>query len=43
MACPMGWQGEFADKPGVLKLAPGESRDFVWRATPHFIPTAASG
>ena len=43
MASPMGWQGEFADKPGVLKLAPGESRDFVWRATPHFIPTAASG
>lgn len=41
MASPVGWQGEFAEKPGVLKLAPGASRDFVWRATPHFIPTAA--
>ena len=33
MASPAGWQGEFADKPGILTLAPGESRDFVWRAT----------
>ncbi|WP_199089981.1 aldose 1-epimerase family protein [Bosea sp. ASV33] len=33
MASPAGWQGEIADKPGILKLAPGESRDFVWRAT----------
>lgn len=41
MASPVGWQGEFAEKPGVLRLAPGTSRDFVWRATPHFIPTAA--
>lgn len=41
MASPIGWQGEFAEKPGVLKLAPGASRDFVWRATPHFIPTAS--
>ena len=40
MASPVGWQGEFAQKPGILTLAPGESRDFVWRATPHFIPTA---
>ncbi len=40
MASPAGWQGEFAEKPGILKLAPGESRDFVWHATPHFIPTA---
>lgn len=41
MASPIGWQGEFAEKPGILKLAPGESRDFVWRVTPHFIPTAS--
>lgn len=41
MASPIGWQGEFADKPGVLKLASGTSRDFVWRAAPHFIPTAS--
>lgn len=33
MASPIGWQGEIADKPGILRLAPGESRDFVWRAT----------
>lgn len=33
MASPTGWQGEIAEKPGILKLAPGESRDFVWRAT----------
>lgn len=40
MASPAGWQGEFAEKPGILTLAPGESRDVVWRATPHFIPKA---
>lgn len=33
MASPIGWQGEIAEKPGILKLMPGESRDFVWRAT----------
>lgn len=33
MASPIGWQGEFADKPGILRLAPGESRDFVWRVS----------
>jgi len=33
MASPAGWQGEIADKPGILKLMPGESRDFVWSAT----------
>lgn len=33
MASPAGWQGEIAEKPGILKLMPGESRDFVWRAT----------
>ena len=33
MASPAGWQGEIAEKPGILTLAPGESRDFVWRVT----------
>lgn len=33
MASPAGWQGEIAEKPGILMLAPGESRDFIWRAT----------
>jgi galactose mutarotase-like enzyme len=31
MASPVGWDGEFTDKPGIMVLAPGESRDFVWR------------
>jgi len=30
MASPVGWDGEIADKPGVLLLPPGESRDFTW-------------
>jgi galactose mutarotase-like enzyme len=30
MASPVGWDGEIADKPGILLLPPGESRDFVW-------------
>jgi len=29
---PEGWQGAFDDKPGILHLAPGERRDFLWRA-----------
>jgi len=33
MASPIGWQGEIAHKPGILTLAPGESRDFIWRVT----------
>lgn len=33
MASPAGWQGEFAAKPGILTLAPGESSDFTWRVT----------
>lgn len=32
-ASPLGWQGEFADKPGLMHLAPGESRRFVWSVT----------
>ena len=33
MASPVGWDSEFADKPGLLLLPPGESRDFVWSVT----------
>ncbi|GGE00154.1 aldose 1-epimerase [Aureimonas endophytica] len=31
MASPVGWDGEIAEKPGFLRLSPGDSRDFVWR------------
>jgi galactose mutarotase-like enzyme len=33
MASPVGWDGEITDKPGILLLPPGESRDFTWRVT----------
>lgn len=33
MASPVGWDGDIADKPGILLLPPGESRDFIWRAS----------
>lgn len=33
MASPVGWDGEFGDKPGILTLLPGETRDFIWRVT----------
>lgn len=33
MASPVGWAGEFADKPGILRLPPGESRAFAWHVT----------
>jgi galactose mutarotase-like enzyme len=33
MASPVGWQGEFSDKPGLMHLAPGESRDLLWTVT----------
>jgi galactose mutarotase-like enzyme len=33
MASPVGWDGKITDKPGILLLPPGESRDFTWRAT----------
>lgn len=32
-ASPLGWQGEFAQKPGLMHLAPGESRELVWSVT----------
>jgi galactose mutarotase-like enzyme len=31
MASPVGWDGDILDKPGILLLPPGESRDFTWR------------
>lgn len=31
MASPIGWDGDFTDKPGLLHLQPGESRDMIWR------------
>ncbi|ESR23191.1 aldose 1-epimerase family protein [Lutibaculum baratangense] len=33
MASPVDWDGEFAEKPGILIVPPGASRDFVWRVT----------
>ena len=33
MASPVGWDGEFEDKPGIALLPPGQSADFVWRVT----------
>lgn len=33
MCSPVGWQGEFADKPGILRIGPGETRRFVWSVT----------
>ena len=33
-ASPLGWDGEFADKPGVVSLAAGASRSFRWEARP---------
>ena len=35
MASPIGWQGEFSDKPGLMHLAPGETRDVTWSVTPE--------
>ena len=31
MASPVGWDGDFVDKPGVVTLAPGDARVFTWR------------
>lgn len=33
MASFWGWDGEFADKPGVVTLAPGGTADFEWRVS----------
>ncbi|HTH95926.1 MAG TPA: aldose 1-epimerase family protein [Stellaceae bacterium] len=31
MASPQGWDGEFADKPGLFHLTPGETRRLAYR------------
>ncbi|OYU48720.1 MAG: aldose epimerase [Rhizobiales bacterium PAR1] len=33
MCSPVGWQGEFSEKPGILLLEPQGVRDFSWRVT----------
>lgn len=33
-ASPVGFDGEFMDKPGLMLLQPGERRDLEWRARP---------
>jgi galactose mutarotase-like enzyme len=32
-ASPIDWQGEFASKPGIVALPPGDVREFVWSVT----------
>lgn len=34
-ASPVGWQGELADKPGIILIAPGEQRHLGWRVRPE--------
>lgn len=34
-ASPAGWEGDFEDKPGVVVLAPGETRRWSWTVTPR--------
>ena len=34
-ASPVGFDGEFADKPGLMLLRPGERRSLEWRAKPR--------
>jgi galactose mutarotase-like enzyme len=34
-AAPKGWNGDFVEKPGIQKLAPGESRSFRWEVRPR--------
>jgi galactose mutarotase-like enzyme len=33
MCSPVGWQGEIADKPGLLSIEPGGARDLTWSVT----------
>jgi len=33
-AAPLGWRGEFAERPGIGLLPPGGSRRFLWWARP---------
>lgn len=34
-ASPAGWEGDFEDKPGVVVLAPGETRTWSYTLTPE--------
>lgn len=38
-ASPAGWDGEFADKPGTVRLMPGEGRTFRWEARTAAAPS----
>ncbi|MDP9097072.1 MAG: aldose 1-epimerase family protein [Pseudomonadota bacterium] len=31
---PLGWSGELRDKPGIMMVAPGETRHFSWSVRP---------
>lgn len=33
MSSPAGWDGDFAEKPGLLHIPPGGSREFAWSVT----------
>ena len=33
-ASPVGWDGEFADKPGLILVPPGKTRTFSWTVRP---------
>ena len=33
-ASPVGWDGEFRDKPGLMQLQPGETRTMGWSVRP---------
>ena len=33
-ASPVGWDGEFAEKPGIVAVPPGGRREFRWRVAP---------
>ena len=35
---PVGWAGDFADKPGLLIIPPGESRAMSWTVQPIVAP-----
>ncbi|MCR0981879.1 aldose 1-epimerase family protein [Roseomonas populi] len=37
-AAPLGWDGEFMNRPGATVLAPGQSRRFSWQVRPERSP-----
>lgn len=40
MASPLGWDGPFAEKPGILQIPPHGRRDFRWSVEPQLPPPA---